>query len=302
MHVAKDLAQVDLNLLHTFRAVVTSGGVGLAARQLRRSQPAVSARLRQLEAHLGVALFERAGRGLVLSVAGRAIADEVGRIVDSLQGVLDRLRAASEEPTGVLRIGALPTVSAYVLAPLMAGFLASFAGTEIDLKVGLAVEQLAHLRRGQLDLVASVGAAPRADLEVIELGRAVPLAAFPARSALKKRARIGLDDLRAHALVGFGKIGDPFFDAVWDFLEEHDLRGNVRLTAPNIQTMQQLVLHGAGIAILPGYTIQTPGLAALPVEGLALSQPIWLAVRPSSRGVPLVERFLAALEGIHSNR
>jgi DNA-binding transcriptional LysR family regulator len=104
-------------------------------------------------------------------------------------------------------------------------------------------------------------------------------------------------DLRAHPIIGFGRIGDLFFDEVWSFLEKHDLVGNARIRAPNIQTIQQLVLAGAGIGLLPGYTVQTRGLVARPVTGLRAALPIWLAVRRSGLGIPLIEGFLAAARG-----
>jgi len=74
---------MDLRELEAFQAVVEAGGVGRAALRLHRAQSSITARIRQLEASLGVALFERDGRALRLTAAGDAL------------GVLPNRRACS---------------------------------------------------------------------------------------------------------------------------------------------------------------------------------------------------------------
>ncbi len=69
----------------------------------------------------------------------------------------------------------------------------------------------------------------------------------------------------------------------------------VRLRVPHIQTLKELVLLGAGAAILPDYTVPEPEFARRPIEGLTFSHPVWAALRPSSRGIAAVRVFLARL-------
>ena len=115
------LGQIDLNLLFTLYEVDRLGSVTAAARALGRTQPAISTRLRQLEQQLGAALFERAGPVLRFSPVGRAVLEEIGPLVASLGAVLDRTRGVDAEPAGALRVGALPTLCAYMLAPVAVG-------------------------------------------------------------------------------------------------------------------------------------------------------------------------------------
>ncbi len=287
-----ELGHVDLNLLYTFRVVVDSGGVGAAARVLRRSQPAISGRLRQLENHLGVKLVERAGRKLALTTPGRAVEQAARQLTANIQGVLDQVDAAKAHPVGVLRLGALPTVSVYLLAPAVVRFCERHERAGIDLHLGLTGEQMPLLQQGRLDLLASVGPLPKGDLDVSVIGETQAVAVMPRRHELASRRRLSIGDLRRSPLIGFGKVGDQFFDRVEAFLREHELERQTRLRVPHIQSIQSLVLAGAGIGILPGYTVLGPDVVARPVQGLDLRHPIWIAVRPTNRHVPLVSRFI----------
>ena len=83
----------DLNGLATLRAVVERGGVEAAARVLHIGQPAVTKRLRALEASYGTALMERKGRRLVLTPAGERVYDFARLVLERQQSLLDDLAA-----------------------------------------------------------------------------------------------------------------------------------------------------------------------------------------------------------------
>jgi len=292
----EDLAQLDLNLLYTFRQVAELGSVGEAARRLGRTQPAISARLRQLEHEIGAPLFERAGRGLALSPVGRAVAAEVREALQAVHHVVDRARAAARAPTGTLRIGALPTVATYLLASHTAAFLRMHPTAGVSIKTKLTTSQIDALLDGKLDLVFSVGPPPHHQrLQVVRLGEVRPVLVRRRGAAPKLPRRPSARDLERLPLIGFGLVGDLFFDAVWAFLERHGLRERLRMLVPHIQALKALVLAGAGATILPDYTAREAGLVACPVAGLDVAHAVWVALRSTSRGLPLVQGFLDGL-------
>ncbi len=290
-----DLGQVDLNLLYTLHLVHELGSVGAAARRLGRSQPAISVRLRQLEAELGIALFEPAGRRIALTLAGRAVHEEAQAIVQRAQHLLDRARQSSAEPTGTLRIGTLPTVSAFLLGPILAELLADHPGVRVEIEPGLVRGQLERLRAGQLDMVISVGPRPSAPLKVIPLGGVRPVLAFTQALLPTSPRVVTLRHLRGLPLVAFGKTDDAFFDQVWTFVERGGLVGNIRLRVGHIQTLKAFVHLGVGAAMVPDYTAREPGLICRPIDGLGFAQPLWVAIRPSGRQVPLIQRLVEQL-------
>ena len=290
--------QLDLNLLYTLHRVVVDGGVGAAARTLGRTQPAISLRLRQLEQLLGLQLLARAGRGVALTAVGRAMAGQIGELVDRVHGLLDTARAATAEPVGVLRLGSLPTVSTYLLAAPLAALSRRYPRVEFDLRAGTIRPQLEALARGEIDAVVSVGRpVAMAGVRVHEVGHASAVAVLPARRPGRARAagRLSLRELRTLPIVDYGRTGDAFFDTVADFLAAHDLDRAVRLRMAHIQTLKQLVLAGAGVAFLPDYTVVEPELVKRPVEGLSLSHPIWVGVRRASAELPVLSELVARL-------
>lgn len=104
------MASINLHHLRLFRAVAREGSLTGAARALNISQSAVSTQIKALEASLGHDLFDRIGRTLQLTEAGRIAldhADEIFRAADHLTATLDR----TEGQRRVLRIGALATLS-----------------------------------------------------------------------------------------------------------------------------------------------------------------------------------------------
>lgn len=107
--------------------------------------------------------------------------------------------------------------------------------------------------------------------------------------------RFAPGDLRRLHWLSFGNIGDPFFDSVWQFLQKHKLTDGIRTSVPHIQTLKSLVRCGAGVAIVPDYTVVETDLLAHQITGLDFSQHIWMAARASSLNIPLVAEFRAAL-------
>lgn len=140
---------MELRELETFRAVVEAGGVGRAAERLNRAQSSITARVRQLEASLGVALFEREGRGLRLTAAGEALLGYTGRLLD----LADEARAAVRDDSvcGRLRLGAMESVAASRLPLPLADFHREHPRVSVELQTAHSRELVARVQGGALD-------------------------------------------------------------------------------------------------------------------------------------------------------
>lgn len=145
------MAQLNLHHLKLFRAVARDGTLTGAARTLNLSQSAISTQLRTLEATLGHDLFERRGRGLVLTEAGRIALDHaeaIFRTADDLAATL----AQSPGSRRALRVGALSTLS----RNFQMGFVAPLIGredVELVLRSGAQADLLRGLEAMALDIV-----------------------------------------------------------------------------------------------------------------------------------------------------
>ena len=145
------MSQLNLHHLRLFRAIASDGTLTGAARGLNLSQSALSTQLRTLEASLGQALFERRGRGLILTEAGRIALDHaeaIFRTVDDLTATLRETGRARR----ALRVGALATLS----RNFQMQFLAPLIGrpdVEVVLRSGSQAELLRGLEGLALDVV-----------------------------------------------------------------------------------------------------------------------------------------------------
>lgn len=288
------MRDLDINLMLTFRAFVDAGSVAAAAKRLGRSQPAISARLHQLERDLGAPLLERVGRRLQLTALGRKVDDETRKLAARAQRIVDLARSAAAIPAGRLRVGALPTVGVHLLAPILRDLLAE-DGLDIDIVYDLNAGLVAKLKRGELDAVVTVGDPPTlADLDVAIWGAVRPV--LVASSRRKMPREVNADFIRKRALLAFGRIGDPFFDEIDRFVER---RGLVpRLVVSHIHTLKALAAHGAGVAILPDYTVSGDRqLRTASIAGLELEHPLWLAARSSARELAALTELRRLIAG-----
>ena len=153
-------ARVKFRHLQTFVEVARQKSVMKAAELLHVSQPAVTKTIRELEEVLGVAVFEREGRGIKITRYGEVFLRHAGAALTALRQGLD---SVSQERSGdgvPVRIGALPTVSTRIMPKAMSLFLKEDTGARIKIVTGENAVLLEQLRVGDLDLVVGRLAAP----------------------------------------------------------------------------------------------------------------------------------------------
>lgn len=124
---------MDLRRLRLFLAVVDGGGMTRAAEAMHVSQPSVSQAVRELEAELGTPLFHRVGRRLVLTAAGEALVEPARQVLRDVETGQAAVEAVAGLSAGRLDLGALPTLAADPVAPLVGAFRVAHPGIDIAL-------------------------------------------------------------------------------------------------------------------------------------------------------------------------
>ena len=148
------MAFLNYHHLRYFRAIAQAGSMSKAALNLSISQSALSIQLRMLEDTLGKALFERQGRGLVLTEAGRMTLDFANVIFRTGDELMDTLRQRGTTARKILRIGAVATLSRNFQYAFMEPML-NRSGVELVVRTGALRELLTQLETHTLDLVLS---------------------------------------------------------------------------------------------------------------------------------------------------
>ncbi|MFN7026747.1 MAG: LysR family transcriptional regulator, partial [Pseudorhizobium sp.] len=141
-------ARVKFRHLHTFLEVARQKSVVKAADLLHVSQPAVTKTIRELEDALGVAVFEREGRGIRITRYGEVFLRHAGAAITALKQGIDSVSQEVAEAAMPVRVGALPTVSTRIMPRAMTLFLQVNTGSRVKIVTGENAVLLEQLRVG----------------------------------------------------------------------------------------------------------------------------------------------------------
>lgn len=153
-------SRIKFRHLYTFIEVARQKSVVRAAEILNVSQPAVTKTIRELEEALGVAVFEREGRGIRITRYGEVFLRHAGAALTALRQGMDSVSQELFDSTPPVRIGALPTVSTRIMPRAMMLFLAEKTGSRVKIVTGDNAVLMEQLRVGDLDLVVGRLASP----------------------------------------------------------------------------------------------------------------------------------------------
>ncbi|OYX08313.1 MAG: LysR family transcriptional regulator [Rhizobiales bacterium 32-66-8] len=152
--------------LHVFATVAESGGIGRAASQLNTVQSNVTARMRALEGELGVPLFHRHSRGVMLTAAGERLLPYAKRIGQLL---LEARQAVAEGPvpSGALRLGSLETTAAMRLPPILMAYTRAYPKVDLQIDTGPTDGLLDKVLQRDLEGAFVTGPVTHADLVAV---------------------------------------------------------------------------------------------------------------------------------------
>ena len=144
---------INYECYRIFYHVATSGSISKAAEELLISQPAVTWQIKSLEEQLGITLFIRTKRGVILTDEGKVLFEYVKNGVESFSNGENALTNLRNLDYGIIKIGASATVSKHVLMPYLARFHEKYPNIEIKIVNTLTEKLLRELRNGNLDIL-----------------------------------------------------------------------------------------------------------------------------------------------------
>lgn len=151
---------MELKQLEYFVAIVDSGAFSRAAMKLSVGQPMLSRQIKALEGELGVELYHRTGRGIVLTEAGKVLHQYARGILETAGSAKREVSSLGQSPTGSVVIAMPPSVGAALAAPVIAQFCEKFPRVALGVMEGFSAHVLEWLLAGRLD-VAILYNAPR---------------------------------------------------------------------------------------------------------------------------------------------
>ena len=281
-------ADLDWNLVRTFVAVADRGSLSAAARELGLAHPTVARHIQNLEAALGLALFDRRASGLKLNEAGRRLAISARSMLDGARAFELASRAVKSRESGLVRITAsdfLADVFPELLSPLRRG---GDGGLNIELLIG---NDLLNLLQGEADIAIRHVQPQQQDLLCRRLA-GLPAGLYASRDYVAERGMPDLASFREHW----------FIDGVQS---QRLVRHARRMGFPVAK--DQLVfrsdnfagrLNGAeggwGIAVVPVHVaVNRPNLVRVLSEVPFTEVEMWLVGRPDVRTTPYLRDAFA---------
>ncbi len=247
---------MDWDKLRIFHAVAKAGSFTHAAEALNLSQSAISRQVSALEQDIGVPLFHRHARGLIPTEQGDLLYSTAQEMMVKLETVKHQLTDSRERPTGSLRVTTTVGLGSAWLAIRMHEFLDLYPGIEVDLI--LNNEEL-DLAMRQADCAIRLRQPQQPDLIQRRLFT-VHFHVFASASYIKRFGKPeSVDDLENHRLITWGDEAPGYLKDVNWLATAGMPAGTKRPSALKINSIlaiKRAVLRGAGIAMLPDYSVE----------------------------------------------
>lgn len=249
-----DGCAMEIRQLKTFQTTAKTLSFSSAAEMLNYAQSTVSSQILALEEELGAPLFDRLGKQVVLTDAGRRLltyAEQILALVDEAQQVVN----GHEVPAGTITIGAPESLCVYVLPPLLRRYREEYPQVRLALQPGSCPDLRRLTKDGRFDIVFTLEPAVHStDLDV-EVMRSESICVIaPPDHPLAHKSQVTAADLQGEpvllteATCSYRRL----FEAI---LERADVHPAMALDFTSVEAIKQCVRSGMGLAVLPAVAI-----------------------------------------------
>ena len=293
-----------LRQLRYFSAAAQHGAVGRAAAALSISQSAVTEAIKDLEADLGVHLFDRHPRGLTLTFRGNQFLRHADKILSDVSAARHAFESEEVPTGGTLHLGVTSLMAGYVLSDVLSRFRRVYPEVEVS-AVEDSGEHLEHLLiGGELDVAVMVagGERDRQALHTETLAVSPYRLWLPLGHPLALRESISLSDVTAEPLIML-RVDEMEEEAV-NLLSALGQRPRVAFRTRSVEAVRSLVATGAGVAMLPDLVYRPWSLEGDRIESRDVSGalPVVHVGVVWRKGAPLpqtVRNFIAVAKEAH---
>lgn len=256
----------DLRQLECFCAVARTGSFTRAAEELGLSQPSLSEQVSKLEQALGDSLFERLKRRVELTQLGEALLPRARGLLEEAAALPRYLESVREGVRGSLRVGAIPTMLPYFLAPVLRGFVDRFPEVELQLRESTTDELLKQLQDGVLDVAILSVPVDQSGLVMCELFRDPLYLAVPEGHALVGAAKVQLRRVSEERLLVL-KEGHCLRNETLMLCDRARARFAAPFEADQFASIFELIRSGFGVSIVPEMARRSAeGCCLIPIE------------------------------------
>ncbi len=290
---------MEMHQLRYFARVADLGNVTRAAEACHVSQPSLSQQISKLERELGQPLFERLGRGVRLTEAGKMFKRYSDQILSLTEDA--RTRVTDDPDSGRITLAAIPTIAPYYLPSLLTRFAKEAPKARVEIVEETTVNILRLLAEGEIDLAVLALPIQADHVHTKTLFTEELLAVLPSGHSLTKKAKVGLKDLvlepfvvlnEAHCLTG----------TTMSFCARHSASPLITAKSHQLLTVLELVRLGQGVSLIPAMAVpkgRDDGREYRSLSGDKPTRTIALAWNRMRYQTQLFKRFVAFVSSAH---
>lgn len=291
---------MDLASLEAFLAVAESGGFSTAGERLHLTQPAVSKRIAALEQHLGRRLFDRVGREVALTEAGRALLPRARGILGEMEDTRRALGNLDVDVGGSLSLATSHHIGLHRLPPLLRAFLRTHPQVAVDLRFLDSEQAWSEVLHGRLELAITTLGPAAAPLHAVPVWDDPLEFVVAPDHPLAARGRATLAELARHPAVlpdastfTHRIVAGRFADA--------GLTLRLHMTTNAMETLKMLAGVGLAWSVLP-HTMLDASTVALRVPGARLRRQLGYVTHAGRTLSNAARAFMALLDAAADRR
>ncbi len=289
-------------------AVARERHFGRAAESCFISQPSLSVAVRKLEEELGVHIFERRSQEVSLTPVGETIVEQAQRVLEDVRKI-EELAVQGKDPLcGPLRLGAIFTISPYLMPGLVHKMLKIAPKMPLILTENYTANLLEQLRSGDIDVAIMALPINEPGLMLMPLYDEDFVVAVPRDHEWASRKEIAREEVRTGKLLLLGK-GHCLRDQILEACPESSPRKNGVTTmqktveGSSLLTIHHMVAQGLGVTVLPSSALQETKCDEL-VKAIAFEKPtptrrVIIAWRKSFNRMPAIEAIKTAVNSLN---
>ncbi|NOU94642.1 LysR family transcriptional regulator [Paenibacillus sp. LMG 31456] len=257
---------MDLKQLRYFMVIAEEGQITAAAKRLHMAQPPLSQQLKTMESELGVHLFEREGRGVLLTEEGKALYRHAVKITSSMEEAQEEIRAIRNGWSGKLTIG-INTLSDERLPRILMAFRQRHPQFTFKIQQNESTMLCQLLKDRTLDLAIVRMPVPLDDFTVYDI-KSEPYYFVTSKNNQDESSPVSFERIQNYPLIIPSTEGLGLYNMIQEEFAKRGLVPNIICESSDITTLLQLVLSGFGATIIPGAVLKLH--QAVPVRHLEI--------------------------------
>lgn len=258
------------------------------------SQPSLSGQIKKLEDQLGVKIFERSNKSVMVTDIGESIVQSARTILTEVSAMKDKAQRVQNPLGGRFNLGAFPTLSTYLFPKIVPNISKNLKDLKLVLTEDKTEVLIDKLLEGSLDAALLALPVDHAGLEVAPLFDDAFCLAVPKGHALSKKRKINQAELARHRLLLLEE-GHCLRDQALDVCQIHNIGEEADFRATSLETLRLMVASGAGITFMPEIALRKGDrdIVYIPFAKPAPQRTIGLVWRKTTTKRPVIDQLKA---------